>query len=608
MSPQRQLTQHQPTSSKKVPGEGTQRSRKFGAAVSTAAIPAVVFSSLALAQPAQASPNVSVPQSLPSGLATAVTSAGTVQASVTPSSLVATRIPSLTPMTRKGPSSHTVRSGDTVSSIAARYGLNTHDLLRLNDLRASTVIYPGQKIKLGSGSDAPREAKQQQSRNSSSSSSSSPSYTVKSGDTISRIASKHGMSIREVLNLNGLNMRSIIYPGQKIKLSGNPVSSQNSGGSSADRTAPRKQSSSSGSSTYTVKSGDTISRIAARHGKSIGEVLNLNGLNMRSVIYPGQKIKVSGTKVTTQATEKKVIRKSGSQTDKSSGSYTVKSGDTISSIAARHGKSISRILELNGLNMGSVIHVGDKIKVSGTKVSNQANDKTVIGQSDSQKTKPSGSYTVKSGDTLGAIAARNGVSLSSLLQANGMNLGSVIHPGNKLAIPGQNSGKDSTPKNLVSDTFLGYTYPKHVVASANKNKHILMQAPAPSAAEIQNIITQTARAMGVPPSLALAHAYQESGFNHRAVSPANAIGTMQVIPSSGEWASQLVGRQLNLMDPRDNITAGVAIIDALLRTTDSREKAIASYYQGQWSVEEKGLYDDTKRYVKSVKALEKKFR
>ncbi|HET7415381.1 MAG TPA: LysM peptidoglycan-binding domain-containing protein [Arthrobacter sp.] len=541
MSPQRQLTQHQPTSNKSLSGEETQRSRKFGAAVSTAAIPAVVISSLALAQPAQASPSVTIPTSLPSGLATAGTSVGPVQTSVTPSSLVATRIPSFAPMTRKAPSSHTVRSGDTVSSIAARYGLNTHDLLQLNGLRASTIIYPGQKIKLGSGSDEPREANQrQQSRNRGPSNGTSSTYTVKSGDTISSIAARHGKSIREVLNLNGLNLRSIIYPGQKIKLSGNPVSSssQNSGSSSADRKSPRRQSSSSGASTYTVKSGDTISSIAARHGKSIREVLDLNGLNMRSVIYPGQKIKLSGAKVTTQSTEKTVIKKPGSQ-----------------------------------------------------------------------KAKPSGSYTVKSGDTLGAIAARHGVSLSSLLQANGMNLGSVIYPGNKLAIPGQGSGKDSsTPKNLVPDTFLGYTYPKHVVASANKNKAALLAAPAPSAAEVQDIIVQTARQMGVPPSLALAHAYQESGFNHRAVSPANAIGTMQVIPSSGEWASQLVGRQLNLLDPYDNITAGVAIIDALLRTSDSREKAIASYYQGQWSVEKNGFYDDTKRYVKSVKALEKKFR
>ena len=110
------------------------------------------------------------------------------------------------------------------------------------------------------------------------------------------------------------------------------------------------------------------------------------------------------------------------------------------------------------------------------------------------------------------------------------------------------------------------------------------------------------REMGVDPALALAHAYQESGFNQAAVSPANAIGAMQVIPSSGEWASQLVGRELNLLDPYDNATAGVAIIRALRSSSHTVDGAIASYYQGQGSVRRNGMYPDTRRYVASVKA------
>ncbi|WP_211236579.1 lytic transglycosylase domain-containing protein [Arthrobacter castelli] len=542
MSPQRQLTNDQPTSSNTVSGSGTQRSRKFGSAISTAAIPTVVLSSLALAQPAQASPSVTVPKSLPSGVANAATAVGPAQGVITPSSLVATKVPSATTTSSKAPSSYTVQSGDTITSIAAQ----------------------------------------------------------------------HGKSVSEVLEINGLQMRSIIYPGQKITLESNGSHSaskqqrHNENVPASNNNGASKGSSSS----YTVKAGDTISSIAAQHDKSINEVLEANGLNMGSVIYPGQEIKLSGSTITTQANDHKVIGQSGSKQEKTSGSYTVKAGDTISSIAAQHGKSISEVLEANGLNMGSVIHPGQKIKLSGANVTTQANDRKLIDQSGSKKGEPSGKYTVKSGDTLGSIAARHGVSLSSLLKANSLNLGSVIHPGNKLAIPGQgsqDSGKESKPKNLVPNTFLHYTYPKHVVAKANQNKAALLEAPAPSQAEIKDMIVQTARSMGVPPSLALAHAYQESGFNHRAVSPANAIGTMQVIPASGEWASELVGRQLNLLDPADNITAGVAIIDALLRTTDSRSKAIGSYYQGQAAVEKHGLYDDTKNYVKSVKALEKQF-
>jgi soluble lytic murein transglycosylase-like protein len=124
---------------------------------------------------------------------------------------------------------------------------------------------------------------------------------------------------------------------------------------------------------------------------------------------------------------------------------------------------------------------------------------------------------------------------------------------------------------------------------------------------MKNIVADTARRMGVDPSLALAFAFQESGFNQRAVSPANAIGTMQVIPSSGQWASDLVGRKLNLIDPYDNATAGVAIIRQLLATSKDQDTAIAGYYQGQYSVSKYGMYDDTKAYLAAIKAHQKNF-
>ena len=157
----------------------------------------------------------------------------------------------------------------------------------------------------------------------------------------------------------------------------------------------------------------------------------------------------------------------------------------------------------------------------------------------------------------------------------------------------------------MPSSFLGYTYPAAVVSSANKNKALLNASPVPSLAQMQSIVADTARRMGVDPALAQAFAYQESGFNQRAVSPANAIGTMQVIPSSGEWASDLVGRKLNLLDPYDNATAGVAIIRQLIRTSKSLDYAIAGYYQGQYSVNKHGMYTDTKHYVAAIKAHRK---
>ncbi|GAA3316569.1 hypothetical protein GCM10017710_29040 [Arthrobacter ramosus] len=370
--------------------------------------------------------------------------------------------------------------------------------------------------------------------------------------------------------------------------------------------------------TYTIVRGDTISGIAARYGLNTNTVLQLNGLSGNTIIYPGQQIKLSGSAAVPSAPAP-APSPAPSPASSSAASYTVVSGDTLSGIAARHGVALSDVFSWNGLNGRSIIYPGQKIKVGpGTNAPAPAAPAPAALVPASTPAAPAapalantGSYTIKSGDTLGGIASRLGVSLSSLLSANKLSMSTIIYPGQKLAIPGAPAPSAPAPASvsapLVPSTFLGYTYPEAVVSSANANKALLNASPVPSTAQMKGIVADTARRMGVDPSLAMAFAFQESGFNQRAVSPANAIGTMQVIPSSGEWASQLVGRKLNILDPYDNVTAGVAIIRALVNTSKDLNTAIAGYYQGQYSVSKHGMYDDTKAYVASILALKKNF-
>src|SRR5919205_11245 len=282
--------------------------------------------------------------------------------------------------------------------------------------------------------------------------------------------------------------------------------------------------------------------------------------------------------------------------------HTVVRGDTVSGIAHRYGLSTSAVLRLNNLKSNSVIYPGQRIKLTGAAAPARS-------AAAAPARTAAGTYTVKSGDTLGGIAARHGVRLADILSANRLKVTATIYPGQKLVIPGKASAVQpaSSVTPLVPSSFLGYTYPAAVVSSANKNKALLNASPVPSLAQMQSIVADTARRMGVDPALAQAFAYQESGFNQRAVSPANAIGTMQVIPSSGEWASDLVGRKLNLLDPYDNATAGIAIIRQLIRTSRNLDYAIAGYYQGQYSVNKHGMYTDTKHYVAAIKAHRKNF-
>ncbi|WP_077489542.1 lytic transglycosylase domain-containing protein [Sinomonas mesophila] len=430
-------------------------------AATTAVLPAVALSSLALAVPAEAAP--SAPQQLPGTLAAAMERTGH-QAAVVPASEIASLVPSrLAPLENGAPSEYTIVAGDTVWAIAHRFGLSVSDVLRLNDLRPDSLIFPGKKLRLtADGAPAPAAP------------------------------------------------------------------------------APAAPAPSSGGE-YAIKAGDTLYGISAKLGVSIGDLLSANGLRLDSVIYAGRSLKVPG--------------------------------------------------------------------------SGPAPAPALASTSAPAPSAPGGTYAIKPGDTLYGISAKLGVPMGDLLAANGLSLTSVIYAGRTLKLPGApapasavSPATSSPVQPLVPDTFLGFTYPEAVVASANENKQRLNASPVPSREEMKQIVADTARSMGVDPSLALAVAYQESGFSQRAVSPANAIGTMQVIPTSGQWASDLVGRKLNVLDPYDNATAGVAILRALLRTSKDEDHAIAGYYQGQYSVDKNGMYDDTKDYVAAINAHRATFR
>lgn len=368
-------------------------------------------------------------------------------------------------------------------------------------------------------------------------------------------------------------------------------------------------------SEYTIQPGDTVTAIAAKFGLRVNDVLAANNLSNNSLIFPGKTLKLQGGNSTASAAPATTPAAPASSSDTN---YTIKPGDTVSGIAAQFGLRVSDVLAANNLSNNSLIFPGKTLKLRGGVSEPTLAASVVVAASPAPATPApapaamGGSYTIASGDTLTSIAAAHHVGIAELMSANQLSRTSIIYAGKKLTIPGADAGASSapatpaaptaTPTAQVSNTFLDYTYPDAVVAQANVNKVALMAAPVPSQAQMKQIVASTAQQMGVDPALAMAFALQESGFNQQAVSPANAIGTMQVIPSSGEWASELVGRHLNLLNPYDNVTAGVAIIRALVATSPSTEEAIAGYYQGQTSVARHGMYDDTKAYVAAIMA------
>lgn len=557
--------------------------RLLKSALATSTLPLMVLGSAALATPAVAD----APRQALTPRSASPVNIETAQVRLSTASLASSVPASFSGAgavkSAKAAASYTVKAGDTLSHIAVRHDLSLSALLKANGLSASTIIHPGQKITLPGSAPSSSTSAQ-----TASSGTTAQTYTVKAGDTLSHVAVRHDLALSSLLAANGLSASSIIYPGQKLTLSGGTTVAQASSGSST-------ASASTTAKTYTVVSGDTLYGISSRHGVSLSTLLKANGITSSSTIYPGQKLKLSGSSSTPAATP------AGSPAGNAAATtYTVKSGDTLSGIAARNGMGLSVLLKANGLSSTATIHPGQKLKLSGNTTVAPASSGTPANSTVQ-------SYTVKSGDTLYGIASRNGISLSTLLSANGFSESATIHPGQKLNLSGSGSSAAPAEDDLVPNTFLHYTYPDHIVRDANENKRALLNAGVPSRSQMQAIIADTARQMGVDPSLALAHAFTESSFNHASVSPANAIGAMQVIPSSGDWASDLVGRKLNLLDPHDNATAGVAIIRQLQRTAGSFDIGVAAYYQGLGGVQRNGMKSDTKDYVAKVKNYMKRF-
>lgn len=350
---------------------------------------------------------------------------------------------------------------------------------------------------------------------------------------------------------------------------------------------------------YTVRTGDTVGHIAARTGTTVAAIARANALADAARIRVGQRLVIpSSSAAAIVAAPVAAVAAPAAAT------YTVAKGDTVSGIATKQRATIAAIVAANGLDARAFIRVGQQLTIPGTATATAAAASVQPAAAAALvRTATTTTHTVTSGETVSQIATKLGTTVQAIVAANSLNARAFIRIGQQLTIPGTVTTTTATATvtvQLVSNTFAGRTYSDSVVVAANVNQITLLGSSVPTRAQMQAKIVATARQMGVDPSLAQAIAFQESGFNHTVVSPANAIGVMQVIPSSGEWASQLVGRKLNLLDPDDNVVAGVAILRSLVKSSPDLPTAIAGYYQGAASVRSNGMFADTRRYVANV--------
>ena len=166
---------------------------------------------------------------------------------------------------------YTVKSGDTLSQIALKYGTTVSSIVSLNPvIKNPNLIYPGQQFVIQTSSD--------------SSSSGSIIYTVKRGDTLSQIALNYGTTVSNIVSLNPvIKNPNLIYPGQLFTIK--TSSSSIIGGDN-----------SCGKILYKIKYGDTLSQIALRYGDTVDEIAKLNNISNPNLIYAGDIIRIQNCK------------------------------------------------------------------------------------------------------------------------------------------------------------------------------------------------------------------------------------------------------------------------------------------------------------------------
>ncbi|WP_267201998.1 LysM peptidoglycan-binding domain-containing protein [Limosilactobacillus kribbianus] len=173
-------------------------------------------------------------------------------------------------------------------------------------------------------------------------------YTVQRGDTLSGIATKFNTTYTALAQINHLTNPNRIYIGQQLQL-------RAQANTTTTRSSSQQQANTASSTTtYTVKSGDTLSGIAEQFNTSYEQLARLNNISNSNRIYVGQQLQVRGTQSTAS-------RYRLASTSRTSGSYTVKSGDSLSKIAAHYGISWRTLASKNQIQSPYIIYVGQQL-------------------------------------------------------------------------------------------------------------------------------------------------------------------------------------------------------------------------------------------------------
>ena len=262
---------------------------------------------------------------------------------------------------------------DATAHLTGRYATDTAYARKLNSIIEQNGLtqYDSRRMTNTTINPSPAQPTNTTATPNTSTAPAGGTYTVQAGDSYWRIASRYGVSIQALQQLNGASNYNL-YPGQTLKVPGSATASTSTTPTTptTNTTATPNTSTAPAGGTYTVQAGDSYWRIASRYGLSIQALQQLNGASNYN-LYPGQVLKVAGTAsaptpapvVQTETAQVQVTQTQVStpQAASAGDTYVVQAGDTLYRIAVNRGLDVYKLIELNG---GTHLVVGQTIRLN----------------------------------------------------------------------------------------------------------------------------------------------------------------------------------------------------------------------------------------------------
>lgn len=328
---------------------------------------------------------------------------------------------------------HTVKAGDYLSVLARDYGTTITAIKEANNLTSDNVRI-GQTIVIPANinniSPTPGSTSQQHQLDNK-------SYTVVSGDSLSVIAKRFGVSIESLRTANNLS-NDLIRVGQVLTI---PEGSKNLKSENVTEVQPASPTTQS----YTVLSGDTLYSIAKKHGVTTDTLREANNLS-NDFLQVGQSLTIPGATLSDTKLNSDPVSEAP-PTAPAFQSHRVVPGDTLYSIANKVGVTTDSLRSANNLS-SDVIQLGQELTIpSGNPITNQ----------DPATEKVPSSYIVKSGDTLWGISTKFGVSVDTLKNTNSLN-SNILQPGQTLIIKSDNHSTPNPSPTVTDEERKTFTY------------------------------------------------------------------------------------------------------------------------------------------------------